>query len=197
LPTLVLASASGVTTTTNAPLFLLPNGTFIVELVIFIIVLAIVARVILPPIQQAIRERESKVRDALEAGESSREEADRLERERRSILDAARTEARSILSAAQAEADERRDEARRRGQAEYDQQLLAARDLIESDRQSVIEATAASLEGLVVEAAERIVGTPVDAARHRAAIDRARADLGASNGSSSNGAPANGSGEPS
>jgi F-type H+-transporting ATPase subunit b len=179
---MLLGSAAPVTTTTNAPLFLLPNGTFIVELVIFIIVLGIVARVILPPISNAIRERDAKIRGGIEAGEEGRTEAERLERARRRTLDEARAEARSILEAAQTEAEAKREGARRRGQVEYDLQVAAAQESIDQERQRTIEEVSASLETLVVDAAQRIIGSRVDPTRHHAAIERVRTQLGATDG---------------
>ena len=174
-----LLGSVGPTTTTTAPLFLLPNGTFLVELVIFIIVLGIIARVILPPITAAIREREAKIRGGIEAGEEGRSEADRLERARRAKLDEARAEARAILEGVQREAEAKREAARRRGQVEYDQLLAAAQASIEGERQATIDEVSGSLEALVVDAAQRIVGQSVDPARHRAAIDQIRTELGA------------------
>ena len=174
----LLATVSTTTSTTSAPIFLVPNGTLIVELVIFIIVLGIVARVILPPLQNAVRERQERVRHGLEAGEAGRSEADRLELDRRRTLDAARAEARTILEAAQRDAEAKREAARRRGQAEYDVLVAAAQGSIEAERQRAIDEVSTSLEALVVEAAQRIVGTPVDPARHRAAIERVRSELG-------------------
>jgi F-type H+-transporting ATPase subunit b len=176
---MLLGSAAPVTTTTSAPLFLLPNGTFIVDLVIFVVVLGIVARFILPPITNAIREREAKVREGIEAGEEGRSEAERLDQERRSTLEAARGEARAILAEAQRDAEAKRDAARARGQEEYDRLVAGAAESIEAERLRAIEEISGSIDSLVVEAAERIVGAPVDLAKHRRAIDRIRVELGA------------------
>ena len=175
----MLLASTGPTPTTTAPIFLVPNGTLIVELVIFIVVLGIVARVILPPLQKAVSERQERIRSGLEAGEEGRAEAERLERARRNTLDEARTEARGILESAQREAESKRDAARHRGLVEYERQLAVASDSIEAERQATIEEVSASLEMLVVDAAQRIVGASVDPARHREAIERVRAQLGA------------------
>jgi F-type H+-transporting ATPase subunit b len=178
----LLAAASTTTSTTTAPIFLVPNGTLFVELVIFLIVLGIVARVILPPLQNAVSERHERVRHGLEAGEAGRSEADRLELDRRRTLDGARAEARAILESAQRDAEAKREAARRRGQAEYDVIVAGAHGSIQAERQRTIEEVSTSLETLVVEAAERIVGAPVDPVKHRAAIDRVRSELGSGEG---------------
>ena len=50
------------TTTTTASNFLVPNGTFIAELVLFIIVLGFIAAFVLPPIMKVMRERDETIR---------------------------------------------------------------------------------------------------------------------------------------
>jgi F-type H+-transporting ATPase subunit b len=175
----MLLGSAAPTSTTGTPNFLVPNGTFIYELVIFVIVLGIVARVILPPLNAALREREERIRSGIEAGEEGRAEADRLEGARRAALDDARLEARGILEAAQRDAEAKREAARARGQAEYDRLLAAATGTIDEERQRTIDEVSSALESLVVEAAERIIGSPVDPARHHEAIERARTELGA------------------
>jgi len=177
-----LLATAAVTTTTATPNFLVPNGTFFVELVIFIVVLGIVARFILPPMQRVMAERSDRIRSGIEAGEEGRSEAERLERARRAKLDAARAEARSLLESAQRDAESQREAARQRGQAEYDRLLVEAQSSIDAERQATIDEVSGSLETLVVDAAERIVGQPVDPGRHRDAIERIRAELGAGEG---------------
>lgn len=179
---MLFGSATPVTSTTNAPLFLLPNGTFLFELVIFIIVLGIVARVILPPITAAIREREATIRRGIEAGEEGRAEADRLAVARRSRLDGARAEARAILEEAQRTAEAKRGEGRQRGQVEYERIVNEAAGAIDLERRRTIDEVSGSLESLVVEAAAHIVGASVDPARHRHTLDRVRTELGSSDG---------------
>ena len=176
----LLAAAAAPTSTTAAPLFLIPNGTFIVELVIFVIVLGVIAKFILPPITGAIRERDARIRGGLEAGEEGRAEADAIDRERRAVLDRARAEAREILAVAQRDAEAKRDAARERGQAEFDRLFAEAQGPLEEDRRRAVEEISSTLDALVVEAAQKIVGAPVDPAKHRAALENARNGLAAS-----------------
>lgn len=180
-PALVSAAPSPGTTTTSAPIFLIPNGTFVVELVLFIIVLGIVAKFILPPITGATEERARKVRNALQASDDGRVEADRLVSERHETLDGARAEARSRLEQAAAEVDALLTTARDEGQAEHDRLLAAAVPQIEAERHEVEEALLGKMTELVVAAATQVVGVPLDAAKHRKVIDDAvtRATSGA------------------
>ena len=56
--------------------FLIPNGTLIVEVVAFLIVLGFMAKYVLPVLNRALEERQEQIRTALEAAETARAEAD-------------------------------------------------------------------------------------------------------------------------
>jgi F-type H+-transporting ATPase subunit b len=168
-----LMAASTVTTTTSAPIFLLPNGTFIVELVLFIIVFAVVAAVILPPLQKAMDGRAQVVRAAQQASDQGQAEAERLVAERHEVLSRARAEARSVLESASADADALFQQGRARGQAEHDRILSEAEPRLEEERAGIERELLGRVSELVVAAAGRVVGAPVDAVKHRTVIDEA------------------------
>jgi F-type H+-transporting ATPase subunit b len=170
----VLTSATAhVTTTTATPNFLIPNGTFVVELILFLIVFGIVATVILPPITGAMKERADKVRSALNASDEGQAEADRLVAERQQVLDGARAEARSLLEAAGASSEALFEEGRTKGQAEHDRVLAEARPQLDAERRGVEEELMGKMGELVGAAAAQVVRTPLDADQHRRIIDEA------------------------
>lgn len=164
--------------------FILPNGTFFVELIIFIVVLGIVAKFILPPIQKVMRERDETVRKEQDSADAARREAARLDAERLRALAEARTRARQILQDASREVDELLQQARARGQEEHDRRVRQAAGGIDEERARVRAELLERAETLVVQAAERIVGGGVDPGRHRALIaeELALADARARNG---------------
>jgi hypothetical protein len=53
-------------------IFLLPNGTFIVELVVVAVILYLVTKYILPPLNKAIESRQEKIRSSLELADQAR-----------------------------------------------------------------------------------------------------------------------------
>jgi F-type H+-transporting ATPase subunit b len=168
--------ASATTTTTTAPgtqNFLIPNGTFIVELVIFLIVLGVIAKWILPPLQEVSETRRARIRAALQAAEDARLETKSVLAERDRVLNEARAQARAMIDDANQGADEARERGRERGQEEYERLLAASREETEADCRRVREELVARLDTLVVAAAERVLGTTVDVDRHRALIDEA------------------------
>lgn len=154
-------------------LFLLPNFTFVIELVVFLVVLAIVAKYILPPIRQAMSERETGIRNAVEAAEHSRREAAGLAERRRETLESARAEARRIVDEANAAAEQFRAEGRRRGQDEYARLLDSAHIEVELERERARGEIMGDLGGLVLQAAERVMGRGLDAEANGTLLERA------------------------
>lgn len=167
----VLHAGTSVTTTTNTPVFIVPNGTFFVELILFMIVLGVMARFVLPPIQKVMAERQNRIRAGLTAGDQGRAEADRLARERTRVLEEARGEARGLIEASSRAADAALEEARRRGTAEHDRLLTEARPGLEAERERLREDLSRRLGELVVGAASQVIGEQVEMSRHRELID--------------------------
>jgi F-type H+-transporting ATPase subunit b len=167
----LLGSSSG--SNTN---FILPNGTFFAELIIFLVVLGVIAWFILPSLRRVLDERAHFLTGAQRALETARAEASRLDKERATVLEIARASARAILEGAARSADEFVEEARARGQAENDRRVADATGAIEAERRRVHAAVMAEAVALVVAAAERIVGGGLDAERHRETIAAALAD---------------------
>jgi F-type H+-transporting ATPase subunit b len=184
---MLLASSASTAGDNN---FLIPNGTFIVELVMFVVVLGVVAKFILPPLQKVMSDRDATVRGSLLAGDEGRTEADRLARERRETIEHAHAEARAILEVATREAERLREEARAEAQAVFERDLSAAQAVIEVERRQLRSDTLARLDTIVVEAAERVIGVGVDVDRHREAIAAAVASAGAVGETSSDGGTA-------
>ncbi|MGD0220057.1 MAG: HrpE/YscL family type III secretion apparatus protein [Acidimicrobiales bacterium] len=158
----MLASSSG-----SSSNFIVPNGTFVVELVIFLVVLGVMAKFILPSLRRALDERGRMLADAQRASEAARGEAARLERERINVLASARAQARALLEGASQSVDGLIAEAREQGRAEHDRRFAEAADGLETERRRLHDDVMARAVELVAAAAERIVGGGFDADRHR------------------------------
>ena len=72
---------------TTGSIFLLPNGTFFVELVIFVVLVVIISKKIIPPINKALAERHERVRASLDAADQARADAVAADDERRAVFD--------------------------------------------------------------------------------------------------------------
>jgi F-type H+-transporting ATPase subunit b len=153
--------------------FLVPNGTFIVEVVAFLIVLYVIGRKILPFVNKAITERQDLIRDSLEAAEKARTEADETRGQRQQILDEARQQAREIVTQANKTADQVKSDGQERGQQEYERLVSSADAEIALERQRALDEITTRIGALVLSVARQVVEREIDAQRHRALIDEA------------------------
>jgi F-type H+-transporting ATPase subunit b len=162
--------------------FLVPNATLIVEVIAFLILLFVVARYILPPLNKVITERQQQIRESLEAAESAKVEADETRVERQRILAEAREQARDVTATATATAERIRTQAEERAQREYDRLVAAAQTDIALARQRAVDEVSAGIGALVVSVARQVIGREIDVNAHRDLIDEAVAALRAPSG---------------
>ncbi len=160
--------------------FLVPDGTFVAEFIAFLIIVGIIAKYILPPLNKAMQARQEEIRTALEAADSARAEADETRAQRQQILDEARGTAREIVAQANKTAERVAAQAEERGQQEYDRLLRAAEAEIALARQRAVDQVSGQLGALALSVARQIIGREIDAESHRALIDEAVAALRAS-----------------
>ena len=160
-------------------IFLLPNGTFIVELVVVAVILYLVTKYILPPLNKAIESRQEKIRSSLELADQARAEAAAADDERAKVLAQARDQAREIVASAQATADQVKAEAGGRGQQEYERIVSSANAEVVTARQRAIDEASARIGELVFELVATIVGREVDQSAHEELIREAVAALNA------------------
>jgi F-type H+-transporting ATPase subunit b len=158
-------------------IFLLPNGTFFVELAVFIIILVVMAKYVLPMLNSAIEARQDKIRTSLEAAEQAQAAAAAADDERAKVLAEAREQARQIVETAQALSDQIKAESAGRGQAEYDRIVSNAQNEVTSARQRAIDEASGKIGEIVFDLVAKIVGREVDQAAHQDLIREAVAAL--------------------
>jgi F-type H+-transporting ATPase subunit b len=177
----MLFANAGAASSGNGGNFLIPNGTFVVELVIFLVVLGIVAKWILPPLQEVSEARRLGISSALQKAEQVRAESQSVLAECDRVLAEARAQARVVIDHANQGADLALDQGRARGQEEYERLAEAARTATEAECRRAREELLRRLEALVVAAAERVLGSGVDAYHNRGLIGEAVAAATATN----------------
>jgi F-type H+-transporting ATPase subunit b len=161
----------------TASIFLLPNGTFFIELVTMVVILLLMTKYILPPLNKALESRQEKIRESLAAADAAKAEAAAAGDERAKLLSAARDQAREIVAAAQATSDQVRAEAAGRGQAEYDRIIANANAEVDTARQRAIDEASARIGEVVFELVNQIVGREVDESSHQDLVREAVAAL--------------------
>jgi F-type H+-transporting ATPase subunit b len=165
-------------TTTLAANFLVPNGTFIAELLAFLIILAVLSRYVLPPVRKAMTERQDLIRGQLEEGQRASERLKQAEADYRKAIEEARSTAASIRDQARADAAGIREEILERAAQERDRVIESGREQLASERQTLIRELRAELGNLAVELASRILGESLaEEARQRGTVDRFLAQL--------------------
>jgi F-type H+-transporting ATPase subunit b len=158
-------------------LFLLPNGTFVVEVVVVLVILWVMKKKVLPVLNKSIAERQDKIRTALEAADQAQAQAAAAGDEREKLLSAARDQAREIVANAQATSDQIKAESGARGQAEYDRILANADAEVAQARQRAIDEASAKMGEIVFELVAKVVGREVDQSAHQELVREAVASL--------------------
>ena len=147
-------------------IFLLPNGTFFVELLVVAVILFLVTKYILPPLNKQLEARQEKIRSSLEEADQARAEAAAAGDERAKVLTQARDQAREIVAAAQITADQVKAEAGGRGQAAYARIVASANAEVNTARQRAIDEASARIGEIVFDLVSKIVGREIDQNAH-------------------------------
>jgi F-type H+-transporting ATPase subunit b len=157
--------------------FLIPNSTLIVELLAFLIVLAVIGKYALPPLKKMLDERAELIRQELEAPDEAKADANAADEERRHALEEARQQAREIVAQANRTAESLRADSQTTAQAEHDRIVNNAAVEVALARQRAVEEAAERMGELVLDVVERIIGREVNTEAHRDLIDEAVAAL--------------------
>lgn len=161
-------------------IFILPNATFIAELVGFVIILAVLWRYVVPPVQNAMRQRQEIIRQQLEESQRAREELASAEEEHRKTLADARAEATAIREDAKRDSQRIIDETKAKAQAEVDKIQQRGEEQLAAQRRQVIAELRVEIGRMAVELASKVVGESLEEdARRRGTVDRFLDDLDA------------------
>lgn len=154
-------------------IFLLPNATFFVELLIFLLVLGVVWRYVVPPVKRAMNDRQEMIRRQIEESERARKALQEAEARYQEALAEARVEAAKIREAARADAQAIKDELRQQADQEVARIQQRGEEQLASQRERVVRELRAEVGRLAVELAGRIVGESLaDDARRAGTVDR-------------------------
>jgi F-type H+-transporting ATPase subunit b len=153
--------------------FLVPNGTFWVELIAFAIMFFLLARYIVPPINRAMTRRQDAIRQQFADLDQARDDAKSAENEFRAQIADARREAARIREEAREQGAAIVAEMREQAQAEANRIVEHAHAQLEADRQQAVTSLRSEVGTLATELASRIVGEALDdEARQSRVVDR-------------------------
>ncbi|HSP09736.1 MAG TPA: F0F1 ATP synthase subunit B [Candidatus Dormibacteraeota bacterium] len=159
------------------------DGTVIVELITFLVMLAILARYVYPEIVRLAEARQRMVAEQLREAEQSRADAEARLKEAEAKLTDARKTAQNVIDAATKSGEQLRQELRQKAEEESRRTVEAARKEIEAERDEAIRSVRKEVSELVVAATEKVIGETLDDDKHRKLIDKAIAEVAGGDGS--------------
>ncbi|MEP9383679.1 F0F1 ATP synthase subunit B [Nocardioides cheoyonin] len=158
--------------------FLVPNGTFIVELIAFVVIVILLARYVIPPINRAMTARQDAIRKQFADLDRAKEEANSAKDEFESQIADARKEAAQIREQAREQGAAIIAEMREQAQAEAARIVEHGKTQIEAERQQAVASLRAEVGSLATQLAGRIVGESLeDETRQNRVVERFLGDL--------------------
>ena len=159
------------------------NGTVIVELITFLVMMAVLAKWVYPEIVRIAEARQRLIAEQLTEAEKARVDAEARLKEAEAKLAEARKTAQSVIEAATKSGEQLRQELKQKAEEEAKRLTASARKEIEADRERAIQSVRNEVAGLVVAATEKVIGETLDAGKHKQLIERAIAEVASGDGS--------------
>jgi F-type H+-transporting ATPase subunit b len=150
------------TTNLAAGNFLVPNGTFLVELLAFVLLLWALAKWVVPPINKAMTERQQGIKQQFAELEEAKAKAEAAENDYKSQIVEARHEAARIREQAREEGATIIAEMREQAQAESQRILQHAHLQVEAERRQVVQQLRTQVGTMATTLAGRIVGESLE-----------------------------------
>jgi len=170
--------ASSATALPLAANFLVPNGTFLVSVLAFAILIYVFGRYIIPPINKAMTSRQEAIRKEFADLEDAQAEARQAEADYKEQLNNAKHEAARIREEAREQGAQIVQEARDKAQTEADRIIEHGHAQLEADRKAAMASLRRDVGSLATNLAGRIVGESMDDdERQGRVVERFLADL--------------------
>ena len=158
--------------------FLVPNATFFVELAAFLVLLYLLGKFVIPPINRAMTARQDASRAQFAELDEAKSEATAAEEEFKAQIADARHEAARIREEAREQGAAIIAEMREQAQSEASRIVEHAHAQIEADRKAAAASLRSEVGTLATTLAGRIVGESLDdQARQSRVVDRFLSEL--------------------
>jgi F-type H+-transporting ATPase subunit b len=142
--------------------FLVPNGTFLVSVLAFVILVWIFGKYLIPPINKAMTARQEAIRKEFAELEEAQSDARQAEADYKEQLNNAKHEAARIREEAREQGAQIVQEARDKAQTEANRIIEHAHAQIEADRKAALASLRRDVGSLATTLAGRIVGESMD-----------------------------------
>jgi F-type H+-transporting ATPase subunit b len=169
------------TTTLAEGNFLIPDATFLAEIVAFILILAVMWKYVVPPLQKNLAARQEVIRQQLEDARLAKERLDAAEADYTAALAEARAEAARSREEGRRIRQEIIDGARDEARAAAEEVTRLAEERLQAQHRQALNELRAEVGKLAGDLAGRIVGeTLTDEELQRRVVDRFLAELATS-----------------
>jgi len=154
----VLAAGQGERGGSN---FLVPNGTFFVVLIIFLIVLGVIGTFVVPPISKVLKERDNMVTKTASDNKKSAEQFAAAQEDYESAMSDARVKASAARDEARAEGRKVLEEQRGRVEEQVSSTLQDAAEQLKREGDAVAAELHARVDTISTTLASRILGVEI------------------------------------
>ncbi|MFT4741170.1 MAG: F-type H+-transporting ATPase subunit b [Marivirga sp.] len=145
-------------------------GLFVMQFVIFLILLFIMSKVAWKPILGALKARESSIKDALESAENAKEEMAKMQEDNQKLLQEARAERDKLLKEAIEIGNKIKEEAKVDASKQADKIITDAKKAIEIEKNAALTEVTTKVAELSLSIAEKVL-------RQKLSDDKASKDL--------------------
>ena len=158
--------------------FLVPNWTFVFELISFGIIMWILAKYVIPPINKAMTERQEKIKAQFDEAAQLKADAEATEKENQAQLADARAEASRIREEAREQGAQIIVQHREQAQVEAERITANAQAQLEVERTQALSQLKGEVGAIATTLAGRIVGESLeDDKRQKRSVERFIAEL--------------------
>ena len=165
------------------PDILIPKmAEFIPALIAFLVILAVLAKLVWPPVLEMMEKRQQKIQEDLDAAERSKLEAAEEARSYEAKILDAHHEADAIVAKAKKEAEEVRSAVLAKAQREAADIIAKAHGAVDSERHKAMIELSSSVVDLSVEIASKIIGNNLSEDEQRKLAAKYLAEVGKSDG---------------
>ncbi|AZZ95634.1 F0F1 ATP synthase subunit B [Hahella sp. KA22] len=147
------------------------------QAIAFFIFVVFCMKYVWPPVIQALREREKKIADGLQAAEHAQKDLELAQEKVAKQLREAKQQAAEIIEQANKRANQMLEEAKDQARTEGERLITAAKAEIDQEKNRAKESLRAEVAALALAGAEKILETSVDAGAHSNMLDKLAAEL--------------------
>ncbi|MBB3141731.1 F0F1 ATP synthase subunit B [Halomonas sp. THAF12] len=153
------------------------NLTLIGQAIAFAFFVWFCMRFVWPPVMQALRDRQKKIADGLDAASRASRDLELAEQQASETLRESKEQAAEILEQAHKRSSQMIDEAREQARQEGERMITQAKSEIEQEVNRAKDELRSQVSRLAVVAAERILESSIDEKRHAELVDKLAEEL--------------------